>query len=129
MKQFSEAFSKRLEGTGITRIQWIALYYIYESKNIYQRELSKCMYITDSSAGRLVDRLERDGLVRRVRSKKDKRRSYIELTEEGKINFEKVLPIGEKFNNNLTKNISNKELEIFNSVLNRMLLNVLEDNN
>lgn len=127
MKQFSEAFSKRLEGTGITRIQWIALYYIYDNdNNIYQRELSKHMYIADSSVGRLIDRLERDGLVKRVKGKEDKRMIFVEFTSEGKKLFEKVLSIGEEFNNTLTKNISDDDLEAFNRLLNQMLLNIIE---
>lgn len=128
MKQFSEAFSKRLEGTGITRIQWIALYYIYENdNNLYQRELSKKMYIADSSVGRLIDRLERDGLVKRVKGEEDKRMIFVQLTSEGKKLFKEVLTIGESFNETLTKNISSKDLDTFHSVLNQMLINLLEE--
>ena len=128
MKQFSEAFSQRLEGTGITRIQWIALYYIHQNdNNIYQRELSNKMYIADSSVGRLIDRLERDGLVKRVKGKEDKRMIFVQLTDEGQKLFKEVLPIGEAFNDTLTKNISAEDLETFNAVLNQMLINILEE--
>ncbi len=126
MKQFSEAFGRRLEGSGITRIQWIALYYIYENQDISQRELSKLMYIKDSSAGRLIDRLQRDGLVERVRSEKDKRVIQLQLTGQGKVLFGEVLPVGVAFNEALTKNISRKDLEVFNAVLKQMLNNVTD---
>lgn len=128
MKQFSEAFGRRLEGSGITRIQWIALYYIYEKPLISQRELSQLMYIKDSSAGRLIDRLERDGLVARIKSEVDRRVIQLMLTDEGNERFEAVLDLGTSFNEDLTRNIPKEDLDIFNSVLGKMLANVSEEN-
>lgn len=127
MKQFSEAFGRRLESSGITRIQWIALYYIYENPNISQRELSLLMYIKDSSAGRLMERLQRDGFVDRHKSEEDKRVIHLNLTPEGKRRFEEVLPLGTTFNEDLTRNIPAKDLEVFNSVLRSMLSNISEE--
>lgn len=124
MKQFSEAFGRRLEGRGITRIQWIALYYIYENPNISQRELSLLMYIKDSSAGRLMDRLQREGFIKRTKSDEDKRIVHLQLTDTGRQRFEEVLHLGVEFNEDLIRGISAEDLNTFNSVLSRMLINV-----
>lgn len=126
MKQFSEAFGRKLEGSGITRIQWIALYYINEHDGISQRELSQLMYVKDSSAGRLIDRLERESLVERIRSDKDRRVITLKLSSRGNEIFSKLLPYGKAFNDQLTKGIKNEELEIFEKVLQQMLENVKE---
>jgi len=126
MKQFSEAFGRKLEGSGITRIQWICMYYLSEHNGISQRELSNLMCVKDSSVGRLIDRLERDGIVVRNRSQKDRRVIKISLTETGKILFEKLYPLGEDFNNKLMENISKEELETFEKVLKTMLDNIKE---
>jgi len=126
MKQFSEAFGRKLDSSGITRIQWIALYYIHQNENISQRELANRMCVKDSSVGRLIDRLERDGMVERLRSTSDRRVITLKLTDDGSKRFEKVLPLGVEFNNQLVKNISEEDLETFESVLKRMLQNIQE---
>lgn len=127
MKRITEAFGQRLQGSGITRIQWIALYYIQDHEKISQRQLAHLMNISDSSAGRLLDRLQRDGHVTRVPSKKDRRVTLIELTEEGKEVIEELLPIGTEFQDKLMAGIEERELEIFQSVLERMVQNAANE--
>ena len=127
MKQISEAFSRRLQNTGITRIQWIALYYIKDNPSISQRELSNKMRVKDSSIGRLLDRLERDELVVKERSSKDRRIIYVNLTEKGDKLIEECLPLGAKFNKDLTKGISEEELKIFENVIMKLKSNVVEE--
>ncbi len=126
MKQFSEAFGRKLEGSGITRIQWVSMYYINEFENISQRELSNLMCVKDSSIGRLIDRLERDGIVTRTRSTEDRRVITLSLSDEGQRRFDILLPLGQEFNNQLIKNIPEKDLETFENVLKAMLSNILE---
>lgn len=126
MKMISEAFGRRLESKGITRIQWIALFYLGEDGDISQRELSIKMKVKDSSCARLMDRMERDGLIKRVKSSEDRRVTFVMLTEKGKTMREELLPEGEMFSNELLQGISNDELMIFESVLNRMLNNVVK---
>jgi len=126
MKQFSEAFGRKLEGSGITRIQWIVLYYVNEAEKISQRELAHLMNVKDSSIGRLIDRLERDKLLERQRSLEDRRVINVLLTQEGKDLFSTVVHLGEEFNNQLTAGIAQEDLEIFDRVLHQMLLNVKE---
>ncbi|MEL7648931.1 MAG: MarR family transcriptional regulator [Sedimentibacter sp.] len=126
IKQITEAFGKRLENTEITRIQWIALYHLKSNKIMSQRDLSNLMYVKDSSAGRLIDRLERDGLIKRERNNSDRRIIYVELTEKGDQLITKLLPYGEKFNSDLVKGISEEDLIIYEKVLKKMLSNVTE---
>lgn len=121
----SDAFGRRLESKGITRIQWIALFYLGLDNKMSQRELALSMNVKDSSAARLLDRMGRDGLIKREKSVEDRRVTYIVLTEKGKEMREELLPEGEKFNDDLLKGIDEKELEIFENVLNKMLSNVL----
>jgi len=126
MKQISDAFSRRLQNTGITRIQWIALYYVNLNKIISQRELSNLMNVKDSSSGRLIDRLERDGLIQRERNESDRRIIYIQLTKKGDELISDVLPYGDKFNCDLISGIDEEDLIIFDKVLKKMISNVSE---
>lgn len=127
MKQISEAFSRRLKDTGVTRIQWIALYYISKHQPISQRELSNLMSVQDSSAARLIERMERDGLTIRTASEKDKRVTLVSLTEKGWNLFKSLLPYGDDFNNDLIKDIDESELIIFEKVLSKMIDNISKD--
>lgn len=124
IKQISEAFGRRLQNSGITRIQWIALYYVKTNKRISQRELSNLMSVQDSSAGRLIDRLERDGLIERERNNSDRRVIYIKLSDTGDKLITDLMSIGIKFNEDLISGIDEKELIIYEKVLHKMILNI-----
>jgi len=124
-KTISEIFGEWLKDHDITRIQWIALYFIYTNKKLSQRELSKLMYINDSSVMRLIDRLERDGLVTRVKSQNDRRKFNLILTKAGNNKIVKLLHFGEDFNSVLTAGISQEDLETFQKVQNKMYENVI----
>lgn len=124
MKQITDAFGRRLQNSGITRVQWIALYYVKTKSKISQRDLSNLMNIMDSSAGRLIDRLERDGLIERERNNTDRRVIYINLTDKGDKLITDLLPIGIQFNDDLIAGIDEKELMIYEKVLNKMISNM-----
>ncbi|BES63883.1 hypothetical protein SANA_03220 [Gottschalkiaceae bacterium SANA] len=124
MKRITEAFGQRLQGSGITRIQWIALYYMKTHQSISQRELSNLMAISDSSAGRLIDRLQRDGLVNRIPSQIDRRVTMIQLTEEGEQLITNLLHVGVEFNEDLMAGVSNEEKIVFQRVLSKMTDNI-----
>jgi len=127
MKRITDAFGQRLQGSGITRIQWIALYYIQTYSSISQRELSQRMRISDSSAGRLIDRLQRDGLVKRVPSPTDRRVTLLELTEEGNRTISELFHVGVEFNDDIMEGISEEEIRVFQRVLEKMTKNAMKE--
>lgn len=109
---------------GTTRVQWIALYYLGKGNFISQKELSEKMNIKESSVARLIDRMERDGFVVRMKNEADKRITNLSLTSKGKEYRNKLLPEGEKFQQILSEGISSKEMKIFKKVLAKMVYNV-----
>lgn len=123
MKQITDAFGRRLESKGITRIQWIALYYLGKSKSLNQNELAKLMDIKGSTVARLIDRMERDELVVRTRDEKDRRVSILTITEKGLEIREELLPEGQIFSDEVMDGISEEEIIIFNNVISKMLEN------
>lgn len=82
------------------------------------------MNVKDSSVGRLIDRLERDGLIIRERNKIDRRIIYIKLTEKGDKLISSLIPLGNEFNNDLLEGIDEKELMIYEEVLKKMISNI-----
>ncbi|WP_427337986.1 MarR family winged helix-turn-helix transcriptional regulator [Caloranaerobacter sp. DY30410] len=123
-KEIAEAFNKRLMKLGVTRVQWIALYYLGKCEGIKQKELAEKMNIKDSTVARLIDRMEREGYVIRVKDLEDERITKLYLTEKGIELREKLLPEGKKMSEILSKNITDEEMEIFKRVLKKMVDNV-----
>lgn len=82
------------------------------------------MNVKDSSAGRLIDRLERDGFIERERNDNDRRVIYIKLTDKGDQLISDLIPIGTKFNDDLLAGIDEQELMVFEKVLKKMISNI-----
>ncbi len=125
VKNITENFNRRLEKEGSTRIQWVAMYFLSKAeKPISQKELALLMKIQDPTLARLVDRMERDGLLVRVENIEDKRVKFLELTEKGIVKINELMPIGEKFSELLLENVSREELDVFERVLDKMTHNI-----
>lgn len=56
-------------------------------------ELNRKVVLSKSGLTRLVDRLERDGLIQRERSDEDRRGAYAVLTQEGEMQLRKAWPV------------------------------------
>ncbi len=81
---------------------------------IKERMLQK---ISDSS--RLVDRLERKGLLGRSINKGDRRKADIKITKKGLTLLKKIDPAAEKFDD-FFSNLLKKDIKILNDLLDKM---------
>jgi len=72
---------------------------------------------------RMIDRLERKGLVRRLRSPEDRRVVKLELTQEGKAVYPKLMASGQAVLNRLLRGFSKGETNQLESFLQRILAN------
>lgn len=69
-----------------------------EAEEVTLRTLSDHVHLSPATVSRIVDRLEADGLVSRVRSGKDRRRVVLALTEAGRHRYETLpTPLQEEF--------------------------------
>lgn len=125
-KKVSDIFNEILLSKGITRVQWIALYYIKERKNINQQELAELMDIKNSTVARLLDRMQKDNLIIRFKDKKDRRNTFLNLSEKGRKLIESLYFLGEDFSLKLVEEISNEELEIFKKIIKKIELNACD---
>lgn len=126
-KIFSEALEKDLRPYGITRSQWIALYFLHETPKITQKQLAEKMSIKEPSIVRLTQRLESEGLLNRIQDENDKRNKQLQLTKKGNEKCLALLPVAENFKNHTVKGISEKDLETVVKVLNQMVENTKKD--
>lgn len=123
-KELANAFNDRTMKDGISRVQWIALYYLGKYETLSQIELCNKMNKKQSTIVRLIDRMMRDGLVIRKKDSNDRRITKIVLTEKGRELREKVFPIGDEMSHIFTKGITEEELQVFTDVLNKMQENI-----
>jgi len=122
-KQLSTCLEKRLTSYNVTRIQWIAMYYIEQNSDITQKGLADKMYLKEPTVARLLDRMESEGLLVREFCKQDKRAKCISLTEKGQYLNEKLTDISETFKNDAILGIEKKDLLTFKKVVEQMLAN------
>lgn len=121
--ELASILENRLKPIGISRVKWMALYFIEKTANITQKDLATCMGTSEPSIVRLLDRLEKDELVERVQVKENRRTHYLKLTKKGKKINEKGIVIAEKFKDETIHGIPQKDLDTFQKVLDKMIEN------
>jgi len=76
------AYDRRIRKLGLTRAQWWVLTHLYRSNGVTQTELAETLEIEKPTLGRLLDRLEAKGWVRRDHDARDRRVWRVHLTSE-----------------------------------------------
>ena len=75
------AYDRRIRKLGLTRAQWWVLTHLYRSDGVSQTELAESLEIEKPTLGRLLDRLEAKGWVRREHDEHDRRVWRVRLTK------------------------------------------------
>lgn len=83
-------------------------------------ELSRMLLVSNGNATAVVDRLEKDGLVRRTQSDSDRRTVFVALTPEGLAQFEGLASDHEAEVNKLFNGLTDADLESLTEILKRM---------
>lgn len=83
------AFDRRVRHMGLTRAQWFVLAHLYRDDGRTQRALADELDMEPAPLGRLIDRLEESGWVRRAPAPGDRRAKLIFLTD-------RILPLIEE---------------------------------
>ena len=73
-------YDRRVKSVGLTRSQWWVLNHLFRTPGVSQSELAAILEIERPTLGRLLDRLERKGWVRREDDANDRRAWRVYLT-------------------------------------------------
>ena len=111
-------------GHDISLDQWMVLGPIWQLESASQKELGEICLKDKTSITRIVDVLESKNLVVRIEDQIDHRIKRVVLTNAGKQLFFDVLPIMERTREEVIGNISDKNIDIFKSVLSKILENL-----
>lgn len=77
-------FDRRVRRLGLTRAQWLVLTRLHRRPGASQSELAEMLEVEKATAGRMIDRLERNGWVERRADATDRRMNRLYLTAEAK---------------------------------------------
>jgi MarR family transcriptional regulator, transcriptional regulator for hemolysin len=77
-------FDRRVRDIGLTRAQWLVLTRLYRRPGASQTQLAEMLEIDRASAGRMIDRMEKNGWVERRPDRGDRRVNRLHLTEEAR---------------------------------------------
>ncbi|MBV9345474.1 MAG: MarR family transcriptional regulator [Gammaproteobacteria bacterium] len=118
------AVDKRLAPLELTAAQLIVIANLASADEPKSAaDLCKTISYDAGAMTRMLDRLEKKGLIRRHRSQEDRRLMYLELTEEGRAAYPRMREISMGVANRFLRGFSRSEVRQLESLLMRMLEN------
>jgi DNA-binding MarR family transcriptional regulator len=111
---------------GVTSQQASILFMVASGKCTLAAELAREYGIDASAVTRLVDRLEKRGLLQRVRSSEDRRAVHLALTPEGLSIAARMPAIFRSVTEHLSTGFTPEEVGFLKSMLRRILANSCE---
>jgi DNA-binding MarR family transcriptional regulator len=117
----AQMFSRRLQRHGVALAQWAILLFLYAKDGQTQRELSRVVAIEPPTVARTIDRMVRDGLVRREPHPHDGRATRIRLTPRALALREELATESMAGNQFAARVLSAEELEILKTLLRRVI--------
>ncbi|WP_231147819.1 MarR family winged helix-turn-helix transcriptional regulator [Clostridium botulinum] len=118
--------TEELKNIGLTVPQITAIKFIAHRKQVTSSELSEEMSITKATVSGIIDRLEKMNIIKRVRSKEDRRIVYIVFSDEGLNLAKDIRDIMNNCFENIFNNVSEEELVNIENNLSS-LLKVVEE--
>ena len=111
---------KILKNYTITPPQFIALQWLFEHGEMTIGDLSQKMFLAFSTTTDLVDRMEKNDLVKRIRDEKDRRVVRIKLLEEGKRVIEEVIDKRRLYLNSVLSDFTEDEVGELSQLLSKL---------
>lgn len=118
---------KILSNYSITPPQFVALQWLFEHGDMTIGDLSNKMYLAFSTTTDLVDRMENNKLVKRVRDEQDRRVVRIHLLDEGERIIEEVIDKRRKYLGSVLDDFSEEEITEFLGLMARLHEEMIKD--
>ena len=111
----------------ITPPQFIALQWLHELGDMTIGDLSNKMYLAFSTTTDLVDRMERNELVQRIRDNQDRRVVRIHLLTEGERIIEEVIEQRQHYLAGIVKDFHIEEVQSLSILLSKLYKEMIQD--
>ncbi|PIB24607.1 hypothetical protein BFP76_05340 [Amylibacter kogurei] len=110
----------------LTEQQWRVLRMLWTSEKTTAIEISKQALLPAPSLVGILDRLEKKGLVARVRSQSDRRKTYIVVSDAGRALQQQVLPLVQDIQTHLKNSVSADDWAALERILDTIKLNMTD---
>lgn len=123
-RAFQRLLERRIAPYGVARGQWYFLRVLWAEDGLSQRELSARVGTMEPTTVIALRSMEKSGLVRRVRSRDDKRRAQVWLMPKAQRLRDDLLKVARRITDAAEDGITREELALFRGVLRRMTVNL-----
>jgi DNA-binding MarR family transcriptional regulator len=117
----AQLFARRLRRHGVALAQWAILLFLYAKDGRTQRELSQVVAIEPPTVARTIDRMVRDGLVRRQPHPTDGRATRILLTPRALALRTELVAESMAANRHAARVLRPEELDTLKTLLRRLI--------
>ena len=115
---------KRLKALDIPYGQFMYILCVCEQEGLSQEQLATVLQIDKGSVARTLQQLERQGYILRIVSAEDKRQNLIYPTEKSKTAYPQITNTIDRWQEELTSNLSAIEIDILANLLDKVLANL-----
>ena len=122
-----KALRRRLSEYGMTLGQYYFMRALWIEEGLSQRELSRRVGTTEPTTASVLRLLEKNGLVRRVRNRKDRRTINIFPTQKGRDLRNELLRMAIHINEIATGGLNQKDIENIKRLMTAMKANLDKD--
>ncbi len=118
-KEVVRQYRKPLEDLNLTYTQYLVMMVLWEHGGMTEGELGKKLYLESGTLAPLLKRLDKAGLINRIRPENNERKLYLSLTEEGESLKQKAKQVPTAMQGCIP--LSEDELILLKDLLNRAL--------
>lgn len=123
-RAFQHVLEKRIAPHGVTRGQWYFLRVLWEEDGLSQRELSTRVGMMEPTTVIALNSMAKSGLIDRVRSAEDKRKTHVWLTAKAQKLRNTLLPVVRGITEEASEGVPKSELATFRKVIAHMTTNL-----
>jgi DNA-binding MarR family transcriptional regulator len=112
-KRLGEKLSQKFRENQLNMdpFQWTVLSYLNYNEESIQKDIADFLGVNNVRTMRILDSLEKEGMIKRNIARGDKRQNNVKLTEKGKSYYDKLSPLAEETLKEAYSNLSQKEIQ------------------
>lgn len=118
-KEAVRLYRKPLEALGLTYTQYLVMMLLWENGGMTEGELGKRLHLDSGTLAPLLKRLEKQGMLNRIRPEENERKLLLSLTEMGENLKEKAVDVPHAMQGCIP--LPEEELRILKSLLDKAL--------
>ncbi len=117
---------KNIEDIAISGTEHAVIVHLYRQDTCNQESIAEALVFDKGTLSKALSKLEDKGYILRMVNENNRREKIVSLTGFGKDQIQKILSVGETWRNKLLYGFSEAELETFEKLLDKALINTVD---